>query len=381
MFLFTITINIIGEMIERVGREKDNQKVEDRLKVMFSSSSLTAGFPSSPRRLSPQRAKRQQQFVTPCIMKIVLLLNFFCHVSTITFSWAFNPATTMTTRQGQQLRRLSIRSTSSREGPYMKNDNSIALFSTGASGSSSSISNSNKENDQPQQVDLLEKARLLREQAKALEEDLRSKRNKDDGSRMTTSSLSSTTTSTAPIVYTKLEDSIWTISYRFSSQPAPEDNETTKQAQQEQERKKVIPRTFYSGKFNVRLKDDGYSERITFANAEQQQIEIDKIWGWDVETSNEDDNDYVLFSMDVQLPSTDPDLPNQRERYYFQARVDRSSNDKSISLKDGTITVKKDVAETTRGRWGLFNVAGILSQFRYCGDFVAKPSSSSPSSS
>jgi hypothetical protein len=111
-------------------------------------------------------------------------------------------------------------------------------------------------------------------------------------------------------------------------------------------------------------------------------IKVVKIWGWDQETSNEDNMDYLLFSMDVTFPDTDPDLPSQTQRYYFQARIDRDNNSSSnnninnnIVLRDGTITVKKDVAETTKGRWGLFNVAGILSQFRYCGDFLAKPSS------
>ena len=85
--------------------------------------------------------------------------------------------------------------------------------------------------------------------------------------------------------------------------------------------------------------------------------------------------------MDVKLPASDPDLPSQTERYYFQARVDDETPNGGIALSDGTITVKKDVAEQTKGRWGLFNVAGILSQFRYCGDFVAKPSSSTPSTS
>jgi hypothetical protein len=74
-------------------------------------------------------------------------------------------------------------------------------------------------------------------------------------------------------------------------------------------------------------------------------------------------------------------LPNQKEHYYFQARVDRDSSTGIISLRDGTITVKKDVTERTKGRWGLFNLAGMESQSRYCGDFVAKPSSTSTSTS
>jgi hypothetical protein len=213
--------------------------------------------------------------------------------------------------------------------------------------------------------DLLEKARLLREEAKAMEEDLRT-------SRPMSKTFATSKPTTTPTIYTKLEDSVWTISYRFSSQPAPENDE------KDDNTAKNKFRIFYSGKMDVRLKADGYSERMQQApsNADPNSNDIDvvKIWGWDRETSNEDGKDYVLFSMDVQMRGSDPDLPSQKERYYFQARVDDNGTG-GIELKDGTITVKKDVAEQTKGRWGLFNVAGILSQFRYCGDFVAKPSS------
>jgi hypothetical protein len=101
-----------------------------------------------------------------------------------------------------------------------------------------------------------------------------------------------------------------------------------------------------------------------------------KVWGWDEEASPEDDQNYLLFSVDVVVPKTDPTkLANQKERYYFQARIDRSSSsDNSIQLQDGTVTVKKDVAEKTNGGWGFFQVAGILTEFVYVGDFVAKPS-------
>jgi len=83
--------------------------------------------------------------------------------------------------------------------------------------------------------------------------------------------------------------------------------------------------------------------------------------------------------MDVQLPASDPAtklLKNGKDRFYFQARIDKSKSG-AITLADGTVTVKKDVSEKTKGMWGLFQVAGILSQFRYVGEFIAKPSSSS----
>jgi hypothetical protein len=231
---------------------------------------------------------------------------------------------------------------------------------------------------------LLEKARVLREEAASMENDLRS-----SGSA---SSSSSDTSIPVPVVVvnTQLEDSIWTLSYRFSSQPITKDSSNNNNNNQEQQQQENI---FYSGKINLRLKEDGYSEQIILNddNNNYDGIEIIKIWGWDRETSNEDDLDYLLFSMDVKLPESDPTTTtttksnskkNQIERYYFQARIDteqESINNKNenniLVLKDGTITVKKDVTEKTNGRWGLFNVAGILTEFRYCGDFVAKPSS------
>lgn len=233
------------------------------------------------------------------------------------------------------------------------------ILSTSSPDDNTSSSSSND------QGGLLERARQLREQAKAMEEDLRT--NPTRPKPTSPSSSAGTTT----VEYTKLEDSIWTLSYRFSSQPAPEED-----GDNSKEKRIISPRTFYSGKLQTRLKDDGYSEQLSSDTA--SGIQIAKIWGWDQEMSNEDNQEYVLFSVDIKLPATDPDLPNQTERYYFQARVDqekRLGGKTILQLRDGTITVKKDVAEQTKGRWGLFNVAGILSQFRYCGDFVAKASS------
>jgi hypothetical protein len=226
---------------------------------------------------------------------------------------------------------------------------------------------------------LLEKARALRAEASVMENDLRS-----SGSASSLD-ISSPQMAVPVVVFnTQLEDSIWTLSYRFSSQPIPKDD-TNNNNNQEQQQKNI----FYSGKINLRLKEDGYSEQMIIRNEEEtsssDDIEIIKIWGWDRETSSEDDLDYLLFSMDVKLPESDPTTKsnsnskkNQIERYYFQARIDtEQENNKSVLvLKDGTITVKRDVTEKTNGRWGLFNVAGILTEFRYCGEFVAKPSSS-----
>jgi hypothetical protein len=178
-------------------------------------------------------------------------------------------------------------------------------------------------------------------------------------------------------------------------------------SQQEEQRRR---RTFYSGKFTLKFKRDGYTDVLAttmnvnngptsslssssspISKSRDNDIQIIKAWGWDKETSNEDNKEYLLWSMDILLPSTDPDSPGQRERFYFQARVDdenekknngqptleakSSSSSSKLSLKEGTVTVKKDVAEKTSGWWGVFRIGGILSQFRYTGDFVARPSS------
>lgn len=212
-------------------------------------------------------------------------------------------------------------------------------------------------------AELLERARKLREEVSLMEEDLKSRASPD-----TTLSPSIIVNIPVEINNKQLEESTWTLSYRFSSQPVPKDNiENINEAQ-------TRPIAFYSGKIDILLRQDGYSEEIANGtkNNKENDIEIIKIWGWDRETSRQDDLDYLLFSMDVGFPPSDPELPNQKERYYFQARIEEEAG--GIVLKEGTITVKKDVTEKTGGRWGLFNVAGILTEFRYCGDFIARAS-------
>jgi hypothetical protein len=257
----------------------------------------------------------------------------------------------------------------SRNGPLC--DRPISKIYAGAANNSNSnttSSNSSNNNDTSQD-ELLERARQLREQARAMEDDLR----RNPSRSLSTSSSTSSTTSSVPVEYTELASSVWTISYRFSSQPAPADD-------QDRETKRETRRMFYTGKIQIRFQKDGYSEQVKLTQPPPSDIQIVKVWGWDQETSSDDQQEYILFSMDVKLPPSDPDLPNQTVRYYFQARIETEKTQKStksiLQLRDGTITVKKDVAEQTNGRWGLFNVAGILSQFRYCGDFVAKASSS-----
>ena len=212
-------------------------------------------------------------------------------------------------------------------------------------------------------AELLERARKLREEASLMEDDLKTRI-----PSYTTNSSSNVANTPVEVINKQLEESTWTLSYRFSSQPAP------KESAESNIEAPTRPMTFYSGKIDILLRQDGYSEDITKANEKRkvEDIEIKKVWGWDRETSREDDLDYLLFSMDVGFPPSDPELPNQKERYYFQARIEEEAG--SISLKEGTITVKKDVTEKTGGRWGFFNVAGILTEFRYCGDFVARAS-------
>ena len=244
--------------------------------------------------------------------------------------------------------------------------------------------------------DLLEKARKLREQAKSLEDKLDRKATSSSRSSSASPGSSQATRVTPP---SEIEDSIWTISYRFSSQPEAENDnrndESTSFTPVQQQQTRQRRRAFYSGKVTLKFKNDGYTEVIDTGNENNNSkdvLQIVKAWGWDKEISNEDNKEYLLWSMDVRFPTTDPDLPDQQERFYFQARVDdenqgRSSSSSSsssssiLSLKDGTVTVKKDVAEKTSGWWGVFRVGGILSRFRYTGDFVARPSSASSSSS
>lgn len=214
----------------------------------------------------------------------------------------------------------------------------------------------NSNGDSQETKDLLEKAKKLRAEAGLLEQKLRE----------TNPAIEAETRNTIlPTTVKNLEDAVWTLSYRFSSQPKGDDDDV------------ILPN--YSGKLTIRLTPDGYSEIVSSpetgtSTTDAKALIISKVWGWDEENSREDDKQYLLFSMDVQFPQSDPKRPNQVERCYFQARIDREK-DNAIVLADGTVTVKKDVAEKTKGRWGLFQVAGILTEFRYVGDFIAKPTS------
>mmetsp|Transcript_6575 Transcript_6575/g.19307 ORF Transcript_6575/g.19307 Transcript_6575/m.19307 type:complete len:319 (-) Transcript_6575:27-983(-) len=254
----------------------------------------------------------------------------------------------------------------SRSNPpsYCRKDVQIARFMTTA------------DSNDDEQLSIREQASKLRQEAEELEKALR----QDPNTKKSKNASSQQPAATVISVF-QLEDSTWTFRYRFSSQPEPKDS--NKNSNNNESTASSYKPTFYSGSASIRLRNDGYSELVDHSpRIADNDIKIGKVWGWDQEYSSKDDENYLLLSMDVQFPNTDPMLPQQSERYYFQARIDEgaetssSNNKKSLLLNDGTITCKKDITDKTGGRWGLFQVAGILTEFRYVGDFIAKPSAS-----
>lgn len=159
--------------------------------------------------------------------------------------------------------------------------------------------------------------------------------------------------------------------YRFADEP----ESTSKKTQQTQPQ-----RTFYTGKIKLQFRSDGYTDILIFnsqsknaSSPNDKLVEFQKVWGWDLETSNEDSLDYLLFSADIALPpQTGSSIIPMPERFYFQARVDKKKDNK-ISLQDGSVTVKRNIESGTGGWWGLFRGAdGILAQFREVGQFRCK---------
>lgn len=189
--------------------------------------------------------------------------------------------------------------------------------------------------------ELLQKALELRQQVQEMETELRKKKQP--------AGASSTAPPAKEEIVTDMKDSIWSFSYRFSDQP--DDAEQ---------------RSFYSGKVTLSFRGDGYTD-LVHLEARNQDHQILKVWGWDVERSNDDGKDYLLFSMDVQLPD------DKKERFYWQARQVQEGSG-AIRLEEGTVTIKQDIVEAkkTPGMWGLFSPRGILAQFRYVGDFVVR---------
>jgi hypothetical protein len=210
-----------------------------------------------------------------------------------------------------------------------------------------------QEEEGQQRGELLDKALRLRQEATDLETKLRTEqegkpqRNTPEGTKADTP------------VCKRIEDSIWTFKYRFSNEP-----ESNKEEEAD-----AKPREFYRGKFTVKFRADGFTDILSQEPGEPSKaLSIVKAWGWDTETSSEDKKEYLLFSADIKLPEK-----GGQERFYLQARQEREGD--NIVLEEGTVTVKRDVNDSSSpGFWGVFSGKGILAQFRYVGDFVAKPS-------
>lgn len=203
--------------------------------------------------------------------------------------------------------------------------------------------------------DLLTKAAKLRKEAQDLETKLRA----SSVPRATTRSAISS--AAPPPVYQDLKDSVWTFSYRLATEPESNDMESSS----------PVPK--YGGKVTLFFRADGYTDLVKHEpSVPNKALDVAKAWGWDLETSAEDENDYLLFSIDLIEP-----VNGKKERCYFQALQEKDAVGGAIELKQGTVTVKQDVTETKDGSpsfWGLFSPKGILARFMYCGDFVARPS-------
>ena len=225
--------------------------------------------------------------------------------------------------------------------------------------SSSSDNSATKNDEDEERKKLLDMASTLRKEAEALETKLRSERgisSKKQESYKTAAAVS------PDIAYNSLGGSTWKLTYRFSDEPAKDENENEK------------PVVFYRGQLTLQFKADGYTDLIIHEGGDSvAKIDVVKVWGWDEELSQEDGERYLLFSIDATTP-TNP----TKQRFYFQARIERD-NKNIISPKEGTVTIKQDLAKS-RGimNLGFLSARGILAQFRYVGDFIAKPTSGSP---
>lgn len=202
---------------------------------------------------------------------------------------------------------------------------------------------------------LRQKAIQLRAEADAAEKQLsptRSSRQAD-----------TSTAKVAAVEYFDLKDSCWELSYRFANEPENKDDDDDNK----------VPRKFYSGKVQLQFLSDGYTTNLSTKSNDvsEQQAIINKVWGWDLEVSDQDSLRYILFSADITLP---PPI-NNSERFYFQARVDGDETEgEALSLVDGSVTVKRDISAPSGGWWGIFRGAdGILAQFRQLGEFRCRP--------
>lgn len=175
-------------------------------------------------------------------------------------------------------------------------------------------------------------------------------------------------TNVRPMEYTEVADSVWVLSYRFSDQPEPAEDDASGPR-----------RRFYGGKLTVKFRRDGYTDLVSqeASGSATETCKLVKAWGWDIEMSKDnekggDEKEYLVFSIDVDLSSTTNHNQASLQRFYFQARQDKDPKTGALSFAEGTVTIKRDVVQNST-RWGFFSPAGILAQFRYVGDFIAKP--------
>jgi hypothetical protein len=221
------------------------------------------------------------------------------------------------------------------------------------------------------------RAAKLREEAELLELEAKQRRIAGTGTKRPEAA----TLAPEPAQCTAIANSVWQLSYRFSDRPEPRPDEDNLQTGLQQARK------FYSGKLTLKFRSDGYTDIISQESlgSSSDAAIVTKVWGWDLDKSNEDnkkdsaaanaEKEFLLFSADFQIPWIDEEDRATKiisQRFYFQARQMKEKQTNIISLSEGTVTVKQDIVKKSM-RWGLFSPAGILAQFRYVGDFVAKP--------
>eukprot|EP00571_Detonula_confervacea_P012666 CAMPEP_0172312734 /NCGR_PEP_ID=MMETSP1058-20130122/18533_1 /TAXON_ID=83371 /ORGANISM="Detonula confervacea, Strain CCMP 353" /LENGTH=257 /DNA_ID=CAMNT_0013026277 /DNA_START=44 /DNA_END=814 /DNA_ORIENTATION=- len=188
----------------------------------------------------------------------------------------------------------------------------------------------------------------LRQTASKLRAEVQAAEKALQDSRGTAGRSSSTeaTQYTKPVECLDLNDSCWEITYRFANEPVSNNDDD------EGKNKNKPQRKSYGGKLQLQFRGDGYTDILsplgeTDTSSSSSTANFPKLWGWDLETSAEDELDYILFSADVILP---PPISSS-ERFYFQARIDREGKNKDILLlNDGSVTVKRNV-EAPGGGW------------------------------
>jgi len=205
------------------------------------------------------------------------------------------------------------------------------------------------QSDQEEIQNLLERAKKLRQEADAAEIQLRTEHPPD-----AVASRLNVVGELSDVTYSTLDDSIWKVKYRFAEEAINRDENDDDDATLD----------FYRGEITLKFRSDGYTEIVN--TGEGSQLEIEKVWGWDQELDAEDNEKrYLLFSMDAKTPT-------KKERFYFQAEIQKIQD--KIKLVDGTVTIKEDLAKTKKVmNFGFFSPKGILAQFRNVGSFVAKP--------